>query len=125
MKTAVIYTSKIGNTGKAAERIAKAIGADCIKLGKQDVDISQYERVILGSGVYAGSISKAMDRFITSHDVSKASLFVTCAYNDDKGAAQLEKIAGKYGIPDAIFFNKKDIKSEDENSKLNEYIKTL
>ena len=40
MKTAVVYTSKVGNTKVAAEKIAKAIGADIFKLGTDDVDIS-------------------------------------------------------------------------------------
>ena len=125
MKSAVIYTSKLGNAKKVAERIAKALDADLIKIGKEKIDISGYDRIIVGSGVYAGSISKAMDRFITENDLKNASLFVTCAYNDDKGADQLEKIANRYGIADAIFFNKCDIKSESEDSKLNAYIKSL
>lgn len=125
MKTAVVYTSKVGNTKVAAEKIAKAIGADIFKLGTDDVDISQYERVILATGVYAGKISKAMDGFISQNDVKKASLVITCMYKGEKGAKQLESISNRYGIADAIFFNKSDIRNESEDSKLAEYIKSL
>ena len=125
MKTAVVYTSKIGNTAKVAQRIASEIGADLFKLGKDEFDIASYDRLILGSGVYAGKISKAMSNFIQGNDLKNASLFVTCAYNDDKGADQLERIAQKYGIADAIFFNKVDFKTDSKDSKLGAYIASL
>ena len=125
MKTAVVYTSKIGNTAKVAKRISEAIDADLFKLGQDDFDTNAYDRFILGSGVYAGKISKAMSRFIESNDLKNVSLFITCAYNDDKGAKQLEKIAQRYDIADAIFFNKCDYKTEGEDTKLSQYIKTL
>ena len=125
MKTAVVYSSKLGNTKLAAEKIARAIGADIFKLGTDTVDVSQYERVILATGVYAGKISKAMDEYISNNDVKKASLVVTCMYKGEKGAKQLEDISNRYGIADAIFFNKADIKSESDDSKLAEYIKSL
>ena len=125
MKTAVVYTSKVGNTAKVAKRIAEAIDADLFKLGQDEFDVKAYDRFILGTGVYAGKISKAMNEFITKNDLGNVSLFVTCMYNDEKGAKQLEKIANKYGISDAIFFNKVDFKTDSPDSKLADYIKTL
>ena len=125
MKTAVIYTSKVGNTAKVAKRIADSIDADLFKLGKDEFDVNAYDRVILGSGVYAGKISKAMSDFIQNNELKNASLFITCLYNDDKGARQLEAIAEKYGIADAIYFNKPDFKTDSEDSKLSVYIESL
>ncbi len=126
MTTAIIYVSKTGNTRKVAEYIASKINAeaDDVKDGK---DISGYDRIILGTGVFAGRIPKAMRNFVENNKekLSNASLFVTCLYNDEKGAKQLEGIANLLGIADAIFFDgaKKQIGAE--GSKLEEYIKTL
>ncbi len=126
MTTAIIYVSKTGNTRKVAEYIASKIGAEAIDV-KNCTDISSYDRIILGTGVFAGRIPKAMRNFVENNKdkLATASLFVTCLYNDEKGAKQLEGIANLLGIADAIFFDgaKKQIGVED--SKLEEYIKTL
>ena len=126
MTTAVIYSSKTGNTKKAAEYIAQKIGAEPINV-KECNDISKYDKIILGCGVYAGKPAKAMIRFVEENKerLTSASLFVTCLYNDDKGAKQLEKIANDFGIADAIFFDKVKKQIGVEGSKLEEYIKTL
>jgi len=55
MKTLIIYMSLGGNTKQIAQAMADAIGADIIN--SQDVDadnISQYELIGFGSGIYAG-----------------------------------------------------------------------
>ncbi len=126
MATAVIYVSKTGNTRKVAEYIAEKIGAEAIDV-KNNPDASKYDRIILGTGVFAGKIPKAMRQYVADNKdgLSNASLFVTCLYNDEKGAKQLEGIANLLGIADAIFFDgaKKQIGAE--GSKLEEYIKTL
>ena len=126
MATAVIYSSKTGNTKKAAEYIAQKIGAELINV-KDCKDISGYDKIILGCGVYAGKPAKVMINFVEANKekLASASLFVTCLYNDEKGAKQLENIATSFGIADAIFFNKIKKQIGVEGSKLEEYIKTL
>lgn len=126
MTSAVIYTSKTGGTKKVANYIASKIGAEAIQL-TDGIDPSKYEKVILGSGVYAGKISKAMMTFIDANRdrLKDASLFVCCMFDGDKGAKQLEKISETTGIADAIFFTKPKAQMEKADSKLNEYIKTL
>ncbi len=126
MTTAVIYSSKLGGTRKVAEYIAQKIGAEAIDV-KTNPDVSKYDRIIIGSGVYAGKPSKAIINFVAANKekLSGASLFVTCMYNDEKGAKQLETIANNLGIADAIFFDKAKKRVATEDSKLEEYIKTL
>ena len=126
MTTAVIYSSKTGNTKKAAEYIAQKIGAEPINV-KECNDISEYDRIILGCGVYAGKPAKVMRQFVENNKdkLSGASLFVTCLYNDEKGAKQLETIANNFGIADAIFFDKAKKQIGVEGSKLEEYIASL
>ena len=126
MTTAVIYSSKTGNTKKVAEYIAQKIGAELINV-KECNDISGYDRIILGCGVYAGKPAKVMRQFVENNKdkLSGASLFVTCLYNDEKGAKQLESIANSFGIADAIFFDKAKKQIGVEGSKLEEYIASL
>ncbi len=126
MTTAVIYSSKTGNTKKVAEYIAQRIGAEAINV-KECGDISGYDKIILGCGVYAGKPAKVMTKFVEANKekLSSASLFVTCLYNDDKGAKQLETIANNYGIADAIFFDRAKKQIGVEDSKLEEYITSL
>ena len=126
MTTAVIYSSKTGNTRKVAEYIAQKIGAEAINV-KGCGDISGYDRIILGCGVYAGKPAKVMTKFVEANKdrLSNASLFVTCLYNDEKGAKQLETIADNFGIADAIFFDKAKKQIGVEGSKLEEYIASL
>ena len=126
MRTAIIYCSKTGNTKKVAEYIASKIGAEIIT-ADASVDASRYDKVIIGTGVFAGKLPKAMNEFIDANKgkLSDASLFVTCLYKGDKGAAQLERLAGLVGVSDAIFFNKVKDQIAKEDSKLNEYIRTL
>lgn len=126
MASVVIYTSKTGGTKKVANYIASKIGAEAIQL-TDDTDPSKYDKIILGSGVYAGKVSKAMMTFIEAHkeQLKDASLFVCCMFDGDKGAKQLEKISEATGISDVIFFTKPKAQMEKEESKLNEYIKTL
>lgn len=126
MTTAIIYVSKTGNTRKVAEYIASKIDAEAIDV-KNCSDISSYDRIILGTGVFAGRIPKAMRNFVENNKdkLATASLFVTCLYNDEKGAKQLEGIANLLGIADAIFFDGAKKQIGVEGSKLEEYIKTL
>lgn len=126
MATAVIFSSKTGNTKAVATYIASKIGAELIDV-KKGADLSKYDKIILGCGVYAGKPSKIMTKFVEENreKLASASLFVTCMYNDDKGAEQLERIATSFGIADAIFFDKAKKQIGAEDSKLEEYIKTL
>ena len=126
MTTAVIYASKTGTTKKVAEYIAGKIGAKAISI-KENPDLPSYDRIIIGCGVYAGKPSKIMRKYVEANKdkLADASLFVTCLYNDEKGAKQLEAIAESFGIADAIFFDGAKKQIGVEGSKLEEYIATL
>ncbi len=56
-KTAVIYKSNYGSTTQYAEAIAKALSGDLIPRNQAaNVDLSQYDTIIYGGGLYAGGI---------------------------------------------------------------------
>lgn len=66
MKTVIIYYSKHGTTKKAAHQIGDILGmeTDYISLKEHpEPDIRSYERVILGTSIYAGRPGKPMSKF--------------------------------------------------------------
>ena len=128
MTDAVFYFTKLGTTGRIAKYIAESIGAELVDLGKEPyADPSKYDRVILGSGVYGGYPSKNVRDFIERYGdaASKMSLFLVCAFRDDRAADQLEKISKELGVADSIFFNRPKKMIGVEGSKLELYIESL
>ena len=68
MKTAIIYSSKYGTTEKVARIIARKIEAEndvtLIPLADTPApDISGYEKIILGTSIYAGKSRANMRKF--------------------------------------------------------------
>ena len=61
MKTLVVYASKHGATKVGAERIAKGLEGEVQLVSikdKGDIILDNYEKVILGTPIYAGMINK-------------------------------------------------------------------
>jgi len=59
MKTIVIYHSKTGFTERYAKWLQKDISCDCVTYDKRNrIDLSQYDAVVYGAGLHAGSICK-------------------------------------------------------------------
>lgn len=78
MKTAIVYLSKHGTTEKVARMIRERLSSDTvtmIDLSKDEApDLEQYERIVIGTSVYAGKVRKAFAKFCTDTNVS---LFAT------------------------------------------------
>jgi flavodoxin len=126
MKTAVIYYSLEGNTKYAAEEIAARIGADLIRLvpvkeyptgkvskffwgGKSATfgeapklvpyrfDQDQYDLVILGTPIWAGTFAPPLRTFIRENKLTgkKVALFACCSGGAaEKCFEQLKKEIG-------------------------------
>ena len=120
---AIIYASSIGgHVRKTAELFAKELDADIFDLKKQsDIDLSGYDKLLLGTGIHAGHPYSKMNAFVDGHreyiDSVSTSLFICCMYNDEKGAAQAAKVADKYRLHDVSFFPDSSPKDEDGFSK--------
>jgi len=108
MKTAVIYASKYGTTESCAKQVADALKADLISLErKSKINLSTYDRIILGSSVYIGKLRKPMRQFIENNKsaLSKQThgIFVCCSDTTEfKGLypdslEQSVKNTGKFG----------------------------
>lgn len=85
MKTLIAYAGRNGSTRKTAERIAGQIGADAelVNLQKQPTPVlTEFDHVILGGSILAGSVPKAMQNFITQQKETllckRVSIFLCC-----------------------------------------------
>jgi len=69
MKTLILYASKYGATQQIAERIKELIDNSIIyDLSKtKDVDLKEYDCVVIGSSVYAGQAHKAVKEFMSKN----------------------------------------------------------
>lgn len=99
MKTIIIYATKYGCTEKCAgflkEKLSGEVDLHNLQ-GKKDVNLSQYERVILGGSIYMGKIRRSMTEFCQNNlnqlASKKIGLFICCA--DTK--APLEELKSNY-----------------------------
>ena len=68
MKTLIVYATKHGAAGEVAQRIAARIkGAEVRDLGKGNISPADYDCVIIGASVYAGSIRKEAKAFVSQN----------------------------------------------------------
>jgi menaquinone-dependent protoporphyrinogen oxidase len=70
MKTLIVYASKYGFTEKCANLISKELNnqADLINLKKvKSINLSEYDKVIIGGSIYIGKIQKEVTKFCTKN----------------------------------------------------------
>ncbi|MBL4937065.1 flavodoxin domain-containing protein [Clostridium sp. YIM B02515] len=70
MNTLIVYTSKYGCTEKCAELLTKELNdkVDIINLKNAgDIDISKYDKVIIGGSIYIGRIQKEVTEFCSKN----------------------------------------------------------
>ena len=100
MKTAIIYSSKHGTTGKVAGMIAERLGSDrnitLINLNEEmQHDLSLFDDIILGTSCYAGKPMGKMVRFYKKHisalEQKAIGLFICGMQNEEKLKHQLQK----------------------------------
>ncbi len=89
METLIIYYSKHhGNTQKVAEVMADSIGADVLNYEFVDPDnISKYQLIGFGSGIYHGKPGKELIEFINElKNIEKKKTFVFTTSGQGKGS---------------------------------------
>lgn len=84
-KVAVVYSSKSGTTKICAEYIAaKIVGSQLINLNEELPDISNYDTVLIGSGIRMAKLYKPVKKFLTKNvqilKDKKAILFLSNFY---------------------------------------------
>lgn len=101
MKTAIIYLSRHGTTEKVAHMICDRLPEDEITLiNLKEVpgpDLATFERIVIGTSVYAGDVRKPFKKFCTTENLclfacKELGLFV-CGMEEDefKQTQELER----------------------------------
>jgi len=95
MKTLIIYASKYGSTKDCASYLKNKLEGETtifdIKDINKDMNLNQYDTIILGSSIYVGQIGKKLKLFITENiDIlmkKKVGIYLCCGQAD-----QLEEV---------------------------------
>jgi len=109
-KTLIVYVSKQGATEDSAKKIAEVLHSkygldvDLINLKKQEpFDMTQYQNLVIGSGVRAGKVyGKALKFLKTDFTGKRVAFFVSSAWAgtpgsyEDAKARFVEKTLAKY-----------------------------
>jgi len=90
MKTLIIYASKYGTTADCAEYLKNKLTGDIVlidaKNHNEQIDLTSFDAIIIGSSIYMGQISKVLKSFCEENfDIlcqKKISLFLCCALSE-------------------------------------------
>ena len=131
MKTLIVYYSLEGNTRWAAERIAEKLDADTLRLvpkaaypdkgfkkflfgGKSavmketpelepyEVDLAQYERVILATPVWAGTMAPPLRAFLQKEDLSGKRFALVASSMGGSPGRTFENIKALLGVTEDV-----------------------
>ena len=87
MRAVVVYGSRHGCTRKCAQLLAEKLQADSIDLADvPEVEIGNYDMVVVGTPVYAARLNPAVLLFCAKHHSTllqkRLGLFVCCGFAD-------------------------------------------
>jgi len=90
MKTAIIYATKHGTTEFVAEKIKSLLHNDEVLLFNLNdihfIELHKFDRILLGSSVYAGSILPRQRKFVEQNLLpllqKEVGIFVCCMFMD-------------------------------------------
>lgn len=97
MKIAIIYSTKHGCTDKCAHTLANEINTHTALINLElstDVNLGEFNTIIIGGSIHAGSINKKIKKFIDRyHDIlvdKKLGLFLCCMFEGDIALKQFQ-----------------------------------
>lgn len=97
MKTAIVYATHHGTTEKVAHMISELASgnAELINLKKSgDVNLNDYDRIIVGGSIHAGAIQKRVRKFCDKHmeqlSTKPLGLYLSCMEENEKARSQFE-----------------------------------
>jgi len=96
----IVYASRYGSTAKTAEWIAEGLaGKATVVSAGEAADLSGYEKIVLGSGIYYDNIHADMVAFLEKQRTELKdkiiALFVVCGTPPDQAGPYLEMFAEK------------------------------
>lgn len=109
MKTLIVYGTKYGCTEKCARILSEKLTGevDMYNLkGLKDVDISQYDKVIIGGSIHIGKIRKEVEEFCSEKldelRSKKVGLFICCMRDGETAKEELNNAFPKELLASAI-----------------------
>jgi menaquinone-dependent protoporphyrinogen IX oxidase len=131
----IIYGSRYGSTARTAEWIAEGMEGNAAVVSAKDAgDLSGYEKVILGSGIYGNQIHADMAAFLEKKGEEVRSkliaLFVVCGTPSAQAGGYLDMFAEKCKVKPLLMraFNgwmKKELLSPEDYKGLEKYYKSV
>jgi len=97
MSTLIAYSTKHGCTEKCVNMLLDKLSdlTETVNLkNKREIDLSKYDKVIIGGSIYAGQIQKEVKKFC--HDnletlrKKRVALFLCCMFEGDAAKKQME-----------------------------------
>lgn len=89
----VVFKSKYGSTKAYAMHIAQALKCDCIDMSQSAVDVSTYDIVIYGGGLYAGGINGFSQLKKQAEKLREKQLYIfTCGIANPQISENYDKI---------------------------------
>lgn len=96
MNTLIVYATKHGCTEKCAiilsEKLTGKVDLSNLKMIK-DIELSQYDKVIIGGSIYVGKIQKEVREFCSKNlnalKEKKVGLFISCMADENSSETQL------------------------------------
>ena len=90
MRNLIIYGTKYGCTAECANKLAASLEGQTDVLNVEQnatIDVSVYDRIIIGSSVYMGQINKKLKKFIEEHLAKllgkETVIFICCSLPDN------------------------------------------
>lgn len=97
MKTLIAYSTKYGCTERCGKKLAEKLNGEVeLKNVKKEknIDLSKYDKVIIGGSIYMGKIQKEISEFsIKNLDVlkgKKIGLFICCMRDGEIAATEIK-----------------------------------
>lgn len=95
MKIAIIYSTKHGCADKCAHTLANEINTHTALINLElstDVNLNEFNTIIIGGSIHAGSINKKIKKFIDRYQEilvdKKLGLFLCCLFEGDVALKQ-------------------------------------
>jgi menaquinone-dependent protoporphyrinogen oxidase len=134
-RVVIIYSSRYGSTARTAEWIAEGMGENAAVVSAKDAgDLSGYEKMILGSGIYGGQLHADMAAFLAKRGEEVRNkliaLFVVCGTPPDQAGGYLDMFAGECQAKPPLMrafggWQKKELLSPEDLTGLEKYYKSI
>ena len=156
MKTLIVYYSLTGNTEYAAKQLAEKVNADLVKLKPDSeppkqgrmmfvkggfsalrhktpeleplkVNLDDYDLIIIGTPIWAGTYTPAIGSFIKNCDLKAKKIAVFVSSSSGEGKKAIKQLEDKLGVTSRLELILTDplIHKDSEDPKIEEFAKEL